>query len=412
VSGERYALMAGGGTAGHLQPALAIAEALVDAGHGRDSIEFVGSSRGQDRSVLAGRGFPFTLLPGRGIVRSLAPGDIGTNLGALAGLLVAGIRGFGLVIRARPRVVVSVGGYASLPATLAAVVLGIPLVLVNVDAVPGAVNRLFGRFARASAVGWEGTPLPRSVVTGTPVRTEIAEIARTSRTSEAGPLGQDRSSARRLLGLLPDRSTVAVFGGSLGARHLNRVAADLAVAWKDRDARSIYHIVGRRDWDGFATTTSATVVTTSGTLAGVEPGREGSGREGSGLQVVRVPYEDRMAAVYAAADVVVCRAGAMTVAELAVAGVPSVLVPLPGAPGDHQTANARVLERAGAAVLVADDGLDAEGLGAVLDDLLADPRRLEAMGRAAASMGRPDAAAAGAAVVEANARPAGPRGRP
>jgi UDP-N-acetylglucosamine--N-acetylmuramyl-(pentapeptide) pyrophosphoryl-undecaprenol N-acetylglucosamine transferase len=125
-----------------------------------------------------------------------------------------------------------------------------------------------------------------------------------------------------------------------------------------------------------------------------------------------VAYEERMDVVYAAADVVVCRAGAMTVAELAVAGVPSVLVPLPGAPGDHQTANAGVLERVGASVLVADDDLDAGRLGEVLDGLLADPGRLEAMGRAAASIGRGDAAAAGARVVEANARRSGRRSRP
>ncbi|HEY5097087.1 MAG TPA: glycosyltransferase, partial [Acidimicrobiales bacterium] len=141
----RYALVAGGGTAGHLQPALAIAEALVEAGHDRDSIEFVGSTRGQDRITLDGRGFPFTLLPGRGIVRSLQPRDVATNVGAVAGLAVAAVRGLGVVNRAKPRVVVSVGGYASLAASMAAVVRGVPLVLVNVDAVAGAANRLLGR---------------------------------------------------------------------------------------------------------------------------------------------------------------------------------------------------------------------------------------------------------------------------
>ncbi len=393
MSGERFALVAGGGTAGHLQPALAIAEALVEEGHTRESIEFVGSSHGQDRAALGGRGFPFTLLPGRGIVRSLAPRAIEANLSSLGGLVVACARGFGVVIRARPRVVVSVGGYASLPASFAAVVLGVPLVLVNVDAVPGAANRLFGRFARASAVGWEGNPLPRAVVTGTPVRAEITAV------THGGP---QRQAARRLLGMPPDRPTVAVFGGSLGARHLNQVVDDLVDRWKDRDDRSIYHIVGRRDWDEFADAGPPGATPGAGTAP--------AGTAGSGLHVTRVPYEERMAVVYTAADVVVCRAGAMTVAELAVAGVPSVLVPLPGAPGDHQTANARVLERAGAAVLMADEELDAGRLATVLDGLLGDADRLGAMADAAASMGRVDAAAAGARVVEANARTA-PRGR-
>jgi UDP-N-acetylglucosamine--N-acetylmuramyl-(pentapeptide) pyrophosphoryl-undecaprenol N-acetylglucosamine transferase len=371
--------VAGGGTAGHLQPALAIAEALVDQGHDRGSIEFVGSRRGQDGAALADRGFPFTLLPGRGIVRSLHPRDITANCVAVAELGAAAARGFALVAGARPRVVVSVGGYASVPASLAAVVLGVPLVLVNVDAVPGAANRLFGRFARASAVGWEATPLPRSVVTGTPVRPEIAALG-------LGPV--DRADARRQLGLPPDRPTVAVFGGSLGARRLNQAVAGLVEQWSGRTDRSIYHIVGRRDWPVDAP-------------RGAEP----PASEQAGPALVQVPYQHQMAAVYAAADLVVCRAGAMTVAELAAAGVPSVLVPLPGAPGDHQTANARVLERAGAAVLVPDAQCQPGRLAEVVDGLLADGPGLERMARAARSLGHRDAAAAGARLVEANARP-------
>jgi UDP-N-acetylglucosamine--N-acetylmuramyl-(pentapeptide) pyrophosphoryl-undecaprenol N-acetylglucosamine transferase len=377
VTGERFALVTGGGTAGHLQPALAIAEALVAAGHERGTIEFVGSTHGQDRLTLEGRGFPYTLLPGRGIVRSLRPRDLVANIGAVAGLAVAAGRGLAVVRRRRPQVVVSVGGYASLSASFAAVVLGVPLVLVNVDAVPGAANRLFGRLARASAVGWDGTPLPRSVVTGTPVRSGIAAVGRSA---------EEQRSARRELGLPEDRPTVAVVGGSLGARRINRAVEGLADRWKDRGDRSIYHIVGRRDWEG-------------------ETARPGPGWEPSspGLAFVRVPYQTSMELVYAAADVVVCRAGAMTVAELAVVGVPSVLVPLPGAPGDHQTANARVLERVGAAVLVTDADCDADTLATTLDDLLRQPARLEAMGRAASALGRRDAAAAGARLVEANA---------
>ncbi len=344
--------------------------------------EFVGSRRGQDRIALDGRGFPFTLLPGRGINRSLRPRVIAQNLGALAGLGVAVIAALGLVARRRPRVVVSVGGYASLPASLGALMWGVPLVLVNVDADPGVANRLLGRFARASAVGWPGTRLPRAVVTGTPVRPEIAASGRSI---------EDRRAARRVLGLPEDRPTVVVFGGSLGARRINDAVLGLAERWQSREDRSIYQIVGRRDWEMIET--------------GILP----TGPTGP---VVRVPYEERMAAAYSAADVVVCRAGAMTVAELAAAGVPSVLVPLPGAPGDHQTANARVLERAGGAVVLPDADCDGPRLAAILDGLLSDLGALDAMGRAAGSIGRPDAADAGAHVVEDHARPARPRKGP
>lgn len=381
MSDRRYALVAGGGTAGHLQPALAIAEALVAAGHGRETIEFVASRRSQDGDTLEGRGFPFTLLPGRGIVRSLRLSDMGANFGAVVGLGLAAVEAVALVARAHPQVVVSVGGYASLPASAAAVVLGVPLVLVNVDAVPGAANRLLGRFARASAVGWEGTPLPRAVVTGTPIRPVIAAVGR-------GP--EDRRRARRELGLPEDRATVVFFGGSLGARRINQAAVGVEEDWRNRDDRSIYQIVGRRDW---------------AQCPSMADPPDGQPRDtATRLAAVRVPYEERMDVVYSAADLVVCRAGAMTVAELAAAGVPSVLVPLPGAPGDHQTANARVLERAGAAVLLPDGACQPDAVGQLIDRLLGDPGALASMERAAAGLRRPDAAAAGAAVVETYAR--------
>ena len=230
---------------------------------------------------------------------------------------------------------------------------GCPLVLVNVDAVPGAANRLLGRFAAASAVGWEGNPLPRAVVTGTPVR---------PRDRRRGPVapGHGRRPGPSS-GSPTDRSVVAVFGGSLGARRINRAVDGLAERWHGRTDVAIYHIVGRRDWD---------VVRPADRC---RAGRRGSARTVPGPTVVRVPYEERMPAVYAAADVVVCRAGAMTVAELAAAGVPAVLVPLPGAPGDHQTANARVLERVGAAVLLPDPECTPAGLTTLVEGLLADP---------------------------------------
>jgi undecaprenyldiphospho-muramoylpentapeptide beta-N-acetylglucosaminyltransferase len=386
---RRYALVAGGGTAGHLQPALAIAEALVTRGHDRGSIEFLGSERGQDAATLSGRGFPLTLLPGRGIVRSLAPRDLARNARSTYELVVAAARAVRVVGRARPRVVVAVGGYASLAGSIGALVHRVPLVLVNVDAVPGAANRLFGRFARASAVGWEGNPLPRAVVTGTPVRPEIATVDRSP---------DARASARQLLGLPVDRRVLVVFGGSLGARQINRAVDGAAARWADRDDLAIYHIVGRRDWSAYCDDPTVDRIPTTG-------GSASASAASGGLELVRVSYEERMAAVYAAADVVVCRAGAMTVAELAAAGVPAVLVPLPGAPGDHQTANARVLERVGAAVLLPDADCTPVVLAGNVEALLADPDRLVAMGRAAASVGRPDAADAGARVVEANARP-------
>ncbi len=192
---------------------------------------------------------------------------------------------------------------------------------------------------------------------------------------------------------------MAVFGGSLGARRLNEAVDGLVDAWKERVDRSVYHIVGRRDWDQWQAD------------PGSEAGASGPTPVG-GLAMVSVPFRSSMGLVYEAADVVVCRAGAMTVAELAVAGVPSMLVPLPGAPGDHQTANARVLERAGAVGAAARRRVRRGHPGRPGGPPARRPAQAwRPWAGPRPPLGRPDAAAAGARVVEAHARPT-PAGAP
>jgi undecaprenyldiphospho-muramoylpentapeptide beta-N-acetylglucosaminyltransferase len=366
-----WAIIAGGGTGGHAVPAIAIGRALVAAGHPPASIRFVGSRRGIERRLVPDAGFEVTLLPGRGIARRLTP----DNVGAVVGLGVAAVRAIRLVRRLRPKVVVAVGGYASVACALAAALWRVPLVVAEQNAAPGLANRLAGRFAAACAVSWPGTPLPRAVLTGNPVRPEILAIDR----SDPG-----RAAARRHLGIPDGVSVVAVAGGSLGARTINRAVTGLARDWRTRADVLIRHVAGERDFGRLAAD------------APVPPA--------GGLTYQLVPFEDHMDRLLSAADVAVQRAGASTVAELTVAGVPAILVPLPGAPGDHQTANARRLADAGAAVLVADADLDATRLAAELDGLLADPDRRDAMAAAARSLGRPDAAAAVAALAENHAR--------
>jgi UDP-N-acetylglucosamine:LPS N-acetylglucosamine transferase len=272
------------------------------------------------------------------------------------------------------------GGYACVPTALAAAVVGVPVVLVNVDAVPGAANRLVGRFARAAAAAFEGTGLARSVVTGAPVPAAIVDSAH--------PDDGARSAARDALGLPRHRLVVGVVGGSLGSRRLNEAAIALAGLWRDRTDVALYHVVGRRDraW------------------AAQAAARRAPGPDHDGLCYIQVPYEQRMALFYQAADIVVSRAGAITVAELAVVGVPAILVPLPGAPGDHQSANARVLERAGGAVVIVDQECDAPRLAREIDALASPPGRLLAMGAAAGAVGRPDAVAAVVGLARAHAR--------
>ncbi|MDE3087637.1 MAG: glycosyltransferase, partial [Acidobacteriota bacterium] len=296
---RRYAVVAGGGTGGHLVPALALARALAE-GRPEGAVELVGSRRGLDATLLSGAGLPVTLLPGRGIRRRHDLSALSSNLVAVVSLGAAVVLAVALVAARRPAVVVAMGGYASVPVALAAFLLGVPVVLVNVDARPGAANRLVGRFARVAAVAFPGTALPRAVVTGVPVRPEVVAAAR--------PTGDDRRAARRVLGVPEDRAVVGVVGGSLGARRLNEAAVTLAGLWAGRADRAVYHVVGRRD--------------ASWAEAAAPPG-PGPGEEG--LWYRQVAFEDRMPLFYVAADVVVCRAGANTVAELATVGVPSVL---------------------------------------------------------------------------------------
>jgi len=395
---RRYALVAGGGTGGHLVPALVVAEAIA-AERGPEAVELVGSRRGLDAELLASHELPATLLPGRGIVRKADPRALAANVVAVVGLAFAFALAVSIVGRRRPAVVVAMGGYASVPAALAAALMRVPVVLVNVDAVPGAANRLVGRVARAAAVAFPGTALPRAVLTGAPVRPELVAAA------HAGP--EARAEARHSLGLATDGLVVGVVGGSLGARRLNEAVLGLVELWAARPGVAVYHVVGRRDEELVAGAAAARERAADPEPADPERAadpEQATSRERRVLQYVWVPYEHDMARFYQAADVVVCRSGANTVAELTVVGVPAVLVPLPGAPGDHQNANAEVLEHAGAAVVVPDPQCTAARLAEVLDALGADGGRLDAMRKAAAALGRPDAVAAVMALLHEHAR--------
>jgi undecaprenyldiphospho-muramoylpentapeptide beta-N-acetylglucosaminyltransferase len=366
-----WALIAGGGTGGHVVPAIAIGQALVERGHAVGSIHFVGSSRGLERRMVPEAGFDVTLLPGRGIARRLTI----DNVGAVAGLAGALAQAFILVARLRPSVVVSVGGYASVAGALAAIAWRVPLVVAEQNAVPGLANRLAGRFAAACAVSFPGTALPRAVVTGNPVRAEVLAVDRT---------GPGRVAARAALELPADRFVVVVAGGSLGAYRLNEAVVRLAGAWAGRSGVAIRHVVGERDFDAISAEAPTSM-----------PG---------GLIYQQIGFEDRMGLALAAADVAVQRAGASTISELTAVGLASILVPLPGAPGDHQTANASRLAEAGAAIVIPDAELDAARLGAALEHLIDDGDARHAMASAARELGRPGAAEAVAVLAEEHAR--------
>jgi UDP-N-acetylglucosamine--N-acetylmuramyl-(pentapeptide) pyrophosphoryl-undecaprenol N-acetylglucosamine transferase len=343
-----FAVVTGGGTAGHVLPAIAVAEALVAAGHDPSIIRYVGSTRGIERQLVPETPFPHTFVDVVGFQRRLDRRNLG-----FVPKMTSATRTMIRAFRAdRPRVVVSVGGYASMPSVFAAERLDIPIVVVSYDRTPGRASRLAARRAAACAVAFEGSRLPRAEVTGAPLRRAILDVDRVA----------DRASARGALDLPDDRFVVAVMGGSLGSGPLNTAIRSYLTEHRDDVALAVHQVAGER----FA--------------AGVERVEGGAG-------VIHrvVGYEPDMAAVYAAADLLVGRGGASTVHEVAATGIPSILVPWPGATDDHQRDNIEWLTEVGGAVMLRDDQLDR--LGGEIERLRADPDARAALSSAASRRG-------------------------
>jgi UDP-N-acetylglucosamine--N-acetylmuramyl-(pentapeptide) pyrophosphoryl-undecaprenol N-acetylglucosamine transferase len=283
----------------------------------------------------------------------------------VCGAAAAFLRALGIVRRHRPAVVVGFGGYASLPCVVAARVRRVPVVVHEQDAAPGLANRIAVRLGARPAIALPGTPLRNATLTGNPVREDFREIRRAPAAT---------------------RALLAVFGGAQGARTINRAAIGCYARWRDRADLAVHHVCGPRNYDECAADLSA------------------ARHDGDALDYALVGYDDDMPSLFARATLAVCRAGAGTIAELTAAGVPAVLVPLPGAPSDHQTRNARTLERAGAAVVLADADCDPRRLDLIVSELINAPGRLDEMGIRARELGRPEAARLVADLVEEHAR--------
>lgn len=354
-------VVSGGGTGGHLYPALAIADG-VRAVRPDVRVVFVGARRGLEARVLPERGEDHLLLPLHGIDRSRPISAVR----ALAGLAIGLMQAVRLFARERPEVVVVTGGYAGAAAGIAAGLMGIPLVLQEQNSFPGAVTKLLTRFANRVHVAYPEAiaRLPigavRCVVSGNPVRPK-ADV--------------DRAEARRTFGVPEDVIVTFVTGGSQGSLALNRgVTAYVEGVSRDELVRpELLHLLwstGRRHFDGVSAALAAA---------------------GDPAWVHALPYVEDMPRALAAADFALSRAGAMTIAELLNEGLPAVLVPLPTAAEDHQTFNARALEDVGAARVLPEAELDAARLADELASIAADTSALEQMRSAARSRARPDA---------------------
>jgi UDP-N-acetylglucosamine--N-acetylmuramyl-(pentapeptide) pyrophosphoryl-undecaprenol N-acetylglucosamine transferase len=335
-------VIAAGGTAGHVVPALAVADALRAEG---TEVEFIGGERAE-RELVPAAGYPLHALSVEGLSRS-SPVRAAV---ALARELAALPRAVRLLRALRPDAVMGAGGYAAAPVGAAAGALRIPLVLTEADSHLGLANRLLAPFARRVCLAFplDGRRGGRYIVTGRPVRGTAL----------------DRRQAREGLGIGAEERLVLVFGGSLGARSINLAAL---TAFADAPFR-VLHVAGRRDYPELA------------------------------VRELRAGYDlreyldlDSFTRALAAADLVVARAGG-SVFEIAAQGRPAILVPYPHAAADHQRANAAWMEEAGAALVIEDEQLTPERLGEEVSALLADSARLAAMGDASRGLARPEAA--------------------
>ncbi|WP_103503019.1 undecaprenyldiphospho-muramoylpentapeptide beta-N-acetylglucosaminyltransferase [Streptomyces sp. SM14] len=345
-----HVVLAGGGTAGHIEPALALADALrrQDPSVG---VTALGTERGLETRLVPERGYELALIPAVPLPRKPTP-ELITVPGRLRGTVKAAED---VLERTKADCVIGFGGYVALPAYLAAKRRGVPIVVHEANARPGLANKIGARYTKFVAVSTPDSKLRHARYVGIPLRRSIATLDRAA----------VRPEARAAFGLDAVPPALLVSGGSQGARRLNEVIEAVAPVLQ-RSGVQVLHAVGPKN-----------DLPTPDNMPGMPP-------------YVPVPYVDRMDLAYAAADMMLCRAGAMTVAELSAVGLPAAYVPLPIGNGE-QRLNAQPLVKAGGGVIVDDADLTPEWVRDNVLPVLTDPARLLAMSRAATEFGRPDA---------------------
>lgn len=353
-------IVSGGGTGGHIYPALTIIDAIRAIAPDANFL-YVGTKNGLEADIVPKAGIAFETIELEGFERHLTV----KNLTRMGRALKSTIRAGKIVHAFRPDVVIGTGGYVCGPVLLAASLEKVPTLIQEQNVVPGITNRILAHFATKISVGMREAirrfPKRKAVFTGNPIRSEVVTA--------------DREDAAREFELDPQKRTVLVSGGSRGARALNEAMVSILEEAVRHDEVQIILVTGKGEYD-------RTMAKLDSLGAGLLKARH----------ILVKPYLYNMPQAMALADLAVFRAGATGIAELTARGIPSILVPYPYAAENHQEKNARALENAGAARVILNKDLTSESLGSALSELLTDPERLRRMALRSKALGRPQAA--------------------
>lgn len=353
-------IVSGGGTGGHIYPALTLIRTLQQK---VDKLEvlYVGTHAGLEADIIPKEGIPFATVDLQGFKRSLSPENLLRAARAIKGVGKA----MRIVRKFQPDVVVGTGGYVCGPVLMAASLLGIPSLIQEQNVIPGITNKILSKFVNKIATGYQEAngafPAKKVVFTGNPIRQEV--------------MAQRQEADYEAFGLRPDTTTILVSGGSRGARTINRAMVEVLKHYAGRRDVQILHATGKGEYEDIISRIYA---------AGLDL------QQADNIKVK--PYLYNMPQAMAIADLAIFRAGATGLAELTAKGIPAILVPYPYAAENHQEHNARAVEKAGAARVILNKDLTAQGLIQAIDELIGKPEKLQAMAKASAKLGRPEAA--------------------
>jgi len=352
-------IFAGGGTGGHIYPALAIATELKRR-YSDVEIIFVGTERGLEKTLVPQAGYPLRIIRVKGFNRKLSL----DTFSSIKQMILGGIDSLAILKMEKPDLVIGTGGYVSGPVIFFASLLRIPTIIHEQNVIPGITNRILSRFVNKVAISFPESSkyLPKSkiVLTGNPVRTEIAD--------------GDRLEALKAFGLTTNIPVVLSFGGSQGAKRLNEAIAEVVGKISNNPKFQLIHVTGPKQYDSFMQLLEN---------KGIDLNRIG--------HIIIRPYIYEMQKAYAATDLVISRAGAITISEITLCGKPAILIPLPTAAGHHQDFNAKILQDNGAAIVLGDQKLSGEILFDTIIKITNDKKRLREMALASKSLAKPDA---------------------